>query len=74
MRLERRLYCALPPFKRVRGKSLGRPKEAQAQLVAVLWCFAYCLMANLYHLLIELPEANLVQGMRRSGNGEYGPN
>jgi len=28
-------------------------------------CYAYCLMDNHYHLLIETPEANLVHGMRR---------
>lgn len=33
-------------------------------------CYAYCLMGNHYHLLIETPEANLVQGMRRL-NGVY---
>lgn len=33
-------------------------------------CFAYCLMDNHYHLLIETPEANLVAGMRHF-NGVY---
>jgi len=33
-------------------------------------CFAYCLMDNHYHLLIETPEPNLVAGMRRF-NGAY---
>lgn len=33
-------------------------------------CYAYCLMHNHYHLLIETPEPNLVQGMRRL-NGVY---
>ena len=33
-------------------------------------CYAYCLMDNHYHLLIETPEANLVSGMRRL-NGVY---
>ena len=33
-------------------------------------CYAYCLMNNHYHLLIETLEANLVQGMRRL-NGVY---
>jgi REP element-mobilizing transposase RayT len=33
-------------------------------------CYAYCLMDNHYHLLIETPEANLVRGMRRL-NGVY---
>jgi REP element-mobilizing transposase RayT len=28
-------------------------------------CYAYCLMTNHYHLVIETPEANLVGGMRR---------
>jgi len=28
-------------------------------------CYAYCLMGNHYHLLIETPEPNLVTGMRR---------
>jgi len=28
-------------------------------------CYAYCLMNNHYHLLIETPEGNLVNGMRR---------
>jgi DNA-binding winged helix-turn-helix (wHTH) protein/REP element-mobilizing transposase RayT len=33
-------------------------------------CYAYCLMSNHYHLLIETPEGNLVPGMRRL-NGQY---
>jgi len=33
-------------------------------------CFAYCLMKNHYHLLIETPEPNLVKGMTRL-NGSY---
>lgn len=33
-------------------------------------CYAYCLMNNHYHLLIETPEPNLVAGMRRL-NGAY---
>jgi putative transposase len=33
-------------------------------------CYAYCLMGNHYHLLIETPEPNLVTGMRRL-NGVY---
>ena len=33
-------------------------------------CYAYCLMGNHYHLLIETPEPNLVGGMRRL-NGVY---
>lgn len=32
--------------------------------------YAYCLMGNHYHLLVETPEANLVAGMRRL-NGVY---
>ena len=32
--------------------------------------YAYCLMSNHYHLLIETPEGNLVDGMRRL-NGVY---
>jgi len=28
-------------------------------------CYAYCLMDNHYHLLIETPEPNLVAGRRR---------
>lgn len=34
------------------------------------YCYAYCLMPNHYHLLMETPEANLIQGMRRV-NGVY---
>lgn len=33
-------------------------------------CYAYCLMDNHYHLLLETPQANLSQGMRRL-NGVY---
>jgi putative transposase len=33
-------------------------------------CYAYCLMTNHYHLLIETPQPNLVRGMRRL-NGVY---
>src|SRR3970040_1788762 len=36
------------------------------------FCYAYCLMDNHYHLLIETPEPNLVAGMRRL-NGVYTP-
>ena len=32
--------------------------------------YAYCLMSNHYHLLVETPEANLARGMRRL-NGVY---
>ncbi|MFK5947369.1 MAG: hypothetical protein QM500_01200 [Methylococcales bacterium] len=27
--------------------------------------YAYCLMGNHYHLLVETPEANLSKGMRQ---------
>ena len=33
-------------------------------------CYAYCLMANHYHLLIETPDANLSRGMQQL-NGVY---
>ena len=33
-------------------------------------CYAYCLMGNHYHLVIETPEPNLSTGMRRL-NGAY---
>ena len=33
-------------------------------------CYAYCLMSNHYHIVIETPEGNLVLGMRRL-NGAY---
>jgi REP element-mobilizing transposase RayT len=33
-------------------------------------CYAYCLMGNHYHLLIETPAGNLITGMRRF-NGVY---
>lgn len=33
-------------------------------------CYAYCLMENHYHLVMETPEPNLVRGMRRL-NGVY---
>ena len=33
-------------------------------------CYAYCLMVNHYHLLIETPEGNLSSGMRQI-NGVY---
>jgi putative transposase len=39
---------------------LGREIEQQG------WqCYAYCLMDNHYHLLVETPEPNLSKGMRR---------
>ena len=44
---------------------LGREVGQQSWL-----CYAYCLMDNHYHLLIETPEANLSRGMRRL-NGVY---
>lgn len=44
---------------------LGKEVEQQR------WCcYAYCLMENHYHLLIETPEPTLVAGMRRL-NGVY---
>lgn len=33
-------------------------------------CYAYCLMGNHYHVLVETPEANLAMGMRHL-NGVY---
>jgi REP element-mobilizing transposase RayT len=33
-------------------------------------CYAFCLMSNHYHLLLETPEPNLSRGMRRL-NGRY---
>ena len=33
-------------------------------------CYAYCLMTNHYHLLIETPTANVSRGMRQM-NGLY---
>ena len=33
-------------------------------------CYAYCLMSNHYHWLIETPEGNLLKGMRQL-NGVY---
>lgn len=39
---------------------LRREVEQQGWL-----CYAYCLMGNHYHLLVETPEANLSKGMRR---------
>ncbi len=48
--VDRKLFLAL----------LGREIEQQG------WqCYAYCLMDNHYHLLIETPELNLSHGMRR---------
>lgn len=44
---------------------LGCEVEQQGWL-----CYAYCLMDNHYHLLIETPEGNLVGGMQRL-NGAY---
>jgi REP element-mobilizing transposase RayT len=34
------------------------------------WVYAYCLMSNHYHLLVETPDANLAKGMRQL-NGVY---
>ncbi len=48
--VDRKLFVAL----------LGQEIEQQG------WqCYAYCLMDNHYHLLIETPELNLSRGMRR---------
>ena len=44
---------------------LGREVDQQHWLL-----YAYCLMGNHYHLLLETPEANLSRGMRRL-NGVY---
>lgn len=44
---------------------LGREVVQQGWLL-----YAYCLMGNHYHLLVETPEANLGRGMRRL-NGVY---
>jgi putative transposase len=33
-------------------------------------CYAYCLMSNHYHLLVQTPDANLSKGMRQL-NGVY---
>jgi len=33
-------------------------------------CYAYCLMSNHYHLMVETPDANLSRGMRQL-NGVY---
>jgi len=44
---------------------LGKEVQQQGWI-----CYAYCLMDNHYHLLIETPEPNLVAGMRRL-NGVY---
>lgn len=35
-------------------------------------CYAYCLMRNHYHLLIETPDGNLVPGMRRLNEQKSG--
>jgi hypothetical protein len=35
-------------------------------------CYAYCLMPNHYHLVVETPEPNLARGMRHL-NGVYIP-
>lgn len=44
---------------------LGREVQQQGW-----WLYAYCLMDNHYHLLVETPEPNLSRGMRRL-NGVY---
>lgn len=44
---------------------LGKEIQQQRWL-----CYAYCLMGNHYHLLLETPEPNLSRGMRRL-NGVY---
>jgi putative transposase len=44
---------------------LGREVGQQNWLL-----YAYCLMGNHYHLLLEMPKANLARGMRRL-NGVY---
>lgn len=36
----------------------------------IWWGYAYCLMTNHDHLLIERPDANLAKGMRQL-NGVY---
>jgi len=46
-------------------RMLGQEIEQQRWL-----CYAYCLMDNHYHLLVETPEGNLICGMRRL-NGRY---
>ncbi len=33
-------------------------------------CYAYCLMRNHYHLIIETPEGNLSKGMRKNLRGQ----
>ncbi len=35
-------------------------------------CYAYCLMSNHYHLLVQAPDGNLSKGMRQL-NGVYTP-
>lgn len=51
-----------------RGAFLGLLEREVTQQGWLL--YAYCLMANHYHLLVETPEPNLVRGMRRL-NGVY---
>jgi len=46
-------------------RMFGQEIEQQGWL-----CYAYCLMDNHYHLLVETPDGNLVCGMRRL-NGRY---
>jgi REP element-mobilizing transposase RayT len=46
--------------------------EVLTDTVERFWwvCYAYCLMTNHYHLLVETPDANLSRGMRHL-NGVY---
>lgn len=44
---------------------LGKEVQQQGWI-----CYAYCLMDNHYHFLMETPEPNLIRGMRRL-NGVY---
>lgn len=62
-----------------RKEMIFRDDEDRARFLALLarevaqqrWrLYAYCLMGNHYHLLMETPEANLGRGMRRL-NGVY---
>ena len=60
-------------------KPIFRDDEDRMVLLAILkevkdryhwYCYAYCLMENHYHLVIETPDANLSRGMRQL-NGVY---
>ncbi|MDJ0863027.1 MAG: transposase, partial [Gammaproteobacteria bacterium] len=53
-------------------------EEDRARLLGILgevvarwrWrCYAYCLMDNHYHLVVETPEGNLSKGMRQTCSG-----